>query len=247
MCTHVHLLCSYICKQCCVPSSGLLSLQFWMWPRQWLLRSYSSVEKQLYLHPLLYAIVALRAFFLELRYVHRIVAGWQPVGLVYDKLLVLCCLTSIKHLACTDSTVHCIIFSVHHCALFCCFFFMKGIPANSSSLTASKCGSAQSLLLCCWHAMKEISLLMGIVVEWAPIGDSSNSLLTHKQVRMAYSMHVCMYVLCATYICLVLQTIQFYVQVPHVSLFITCIHVCIMCNLCVFVWCCKHLVLYVDS
>ena len=59
---------------------------------------------------------------------------------------------------------------------------MKGVPVSSCSSTPSKCGSAQSLLLCCWHAMKETSLLMGMVVEWAPIGGSYNSLLTHKQV-----------------------------------------------------------------
>ena len=62
---------------------------------------------------------------------------------------------------------------------------MKGVPAGSTSSTPSVCGaSAQSLLLCCWHAMKEVSLLMGLVVECAPIRDGPESLLTHKQVHL---------------------------------------------------------------
>lgn len=60
---------------------------------------------------------------------------------------------------------------------------MKGVPAGTTSATPSVSGAgAQSLLLCCWHAMKEVSLLMGLVVEWAPIGNSPDSLLTPKQV-----------------------------------------------------------------
>ena len=54
-------------------------------------------------------------------------------------------------------------------------------PLPPSSLVGG--ASAQSLLLCCWHAMKEISLLLGLVVEWAPIGDNTDTLLTHKQVQ----------------------------------------------------------------
>ena len=63
---------------------------------------------------------------------------------------------------------------------------MQGLPTvTASSVSAvSAGGSPQSLLLCCWHAMKEISLLLGLVIEWAPIGDSPNSLLTDKQARI---------------------------------------------------------------
>ncbi len=45
-------------------------------------------------------------------------------------------------------------------------------------------GSAQSLLLCCWHSMKEISLLLGYLVGELPvISDSSEAgILTHTQV-----------------------------------------------------------------
>ena len=64
--------------------------------------------------------------------------------------------------------------------------FLPGSEVNvtSSSTKVTVSGaSAQSLLLCCWHAMKETSLLMGLVIEWAPIGDSSTgSLLTRNQV-----------------------------------------------------------------
>jgi hypothetical protein len=38
--------------------------------------------------------------------------------------------------------------------------------------------------------MKETSLLMGMVVEWAPIGGSYNSLLTHKQVDRIASLFI---------------------------------------------------------
>lgn len=71
------------------------------------------------------------------------------------------------------------------------FLFLKGVPpATTASATPSVCGaSAQSLLLCCWHTMKETSLLMGLVVEWAPIGPNSDSLLTRKQVQS--SKHTC--------------------------------------------------------
>jgi hypothetical protein len=59
----------------------------------------------------------------------------------------------------------------------------QGLPADNSYGTPAVKGSgAQSLLLCCWHAMKETSLLMGLLVEWAPISDNPNSLLTPAQV-----------------------------------------------------------------
>ena len=50
---------------------------------------------------------------------------------------------------------------------------------------SSSSGSAQSLLLCCWHTMKEVSLLLGHLVEqWSGAGESQNkrSLLTNNQV-----------------------------------------------------------------
>lgn len=49
-------------------------------------------------------------------------------------------------------------------------------------------GSAQSLLLCCWHSMKEIALLLGYLTEYAPVvSESSTSteqkgVITHGQV-----------------------------------------------------------------
>ena len=46
-------------------------------------------------------------------------------------------------------------------------------------------GNAQSLLLCCWHSMKEISLLLGDLVEQAPPlkeDGSSSPLLSQDQV-----------------------------------------------------------------
>lgn len=38
-------------------------------------------------------------------------------------------------------------------------------------LVDSSGGNAQSLLLCCWHCMKEISLLLGYIVETASLGE----------------------------------------------------------------------------
>lgn len=49
---------------------------------------------------------------------------------------------------------------------------------------ASKTGTAQSLLLCCWHVMKEIALLLGYLVGCAPVisGIHGDGVLTHTQV-----------------------------------------------------------------
>ena len=69
---------------------------------------------------------------------------------------------------------------VHNVYTCTCFCVLKGVQVDSSPAVSG--ASAQSLLLCCWHAMKEISLLMGLVVEWAPIGNNSDSLLTREQV-----------------------------------------------------------------
>lgn len=53
-------------------------------------------------------------------------------------------------------------------------------------------GNAQSLLLCCWHSMKEIALLLGYLTENAPvIGDLMSTdqmqkgIITHKQVSIS--------------------------------------------------------------
>ena len=49
-------------------------------------------------------------------------------------------------------------------------------------------GNAQSLLLCCWHTMKEVSLLLGLLVQHfsVPMEDqlSPPPLLTSQQVRV---------------------------------------------------------------
>ncbi len=47
---------------------------------------------------------------------------------------------------------------------------MVDVPSSSSSSSSSdtpgsSSGNAQSLLLCCWHTMKEVSLLLGYLVE----------------------------------------------------------------------------------
>ena len=55
-------------------------------------------------------------------------------------------------------------------------------PLSSASTKAG--GTAQSLLLCSWHSMKEIALLLGYLVEYAPVisGTTGNGVLTHAQV-----------------------------------------------------------------
>lgn len=60
---------------------------------------------------------------------------------------------------------------------------VDGVPAVHSSVAAT--GSAQSLLLCCWHTMKEVSLLLGHLVEHSRIAVGAGvtkELLTHQQV-----------------------------------------------------------------
>lgn len=48
-------------------------------------------------------------------------------------------------------------------------------------------GNAQSLLLCCWHSMKEISLLFGYLAEHAPVevDQAESGVLTLEQVCCA--------------------------------------------------------------
>ena len=61
-------------------------------------------------------------------------------------------------------------------------------PSGSQdSAESAPHGNAQSLLLCCWHSMKEIALLLGYLTECAPVvSDSSiaekNGVITHSQV-----------------------------------------------------------------
>ncbi len=49
-------------------------------------------------------------------------------------------------------------------------------------------GNAQSLLLCCWHTMKEVSLLLGFLIKhFSGAMDAEGGatpLLTHHQVKM---------------------------------------------------------------
>lgn len=57
---------------------------------------------------------------------------------------------------------------------------------DSPSAAASQ-GNAQSLLLCCWHSMKEIALLLGYLTEYAPVISDATSaehkgVITHGQV-----------------------------------------------------------------
>ena len=46
----------------------------------------------------------------------------------------------------------------------------------------SESGNAQSLLLCCWHCMKEISLLLGHIVMMASAEGASADLLDVEEV-----------------------------------------------------------------
>lgn len=56
----------------------------------------------------------------------------------------------------------------------------------SAEIDSSSVGSAQSLLLCCWHTMKEVSLLLGHLVEHfnvvSQVGVATKQLLTQQQV-----------------------------------------------------------------
>ena len=47
--------------------------------------------------------------------------------------------------------------------------------------------TAQSLVICCWHCMKEVSLLLGDIVERAPLimkESDTAGLITVEQVRL---------------------------------------------------------------
>ncbi len=60
----------------------------------------------------------------------------------------------------------------------------KEMSLPSSQSTAGQHGNAQSLLLCCWHSMKEISLLLGYLVGEFPVISDANEagVLTYIQV-----------------------------------------------------------------
>ena len=65
---------------------------------------------------------------------------------------------------------------------------VEGSPPPSSTAAVSQ-GNSQSLLLCCWHSMKEISLLLGFLTEYAPVMSDTMSteqtgIITHDQVRI---------------------------------------------------------------
>ena len=72
-------------------------------------------------------------------------------------------------------------------------------------------GNAQSLLLCCWHSMKEIALLLGYLTEYAPVISDATSVeqegvITHGQVskiRSTEQVELCMYIVhgCDAYLC----------------------------------------------
>ena len=59
--------------------------------------------------------------------------------------------------------------------------------------TTPTTGNAQSLLLCCWHSMKEISLLLGYLVEHAPLetDQAESGVLTLEQVCLDSYVPVC--------------------------------------------------------
>lgn len=68
----------------------------------------------------------------------------------------------------------------------------EGVQSDCKPLTCTELvpeGNAQSLLLCCWHSMKEIALLLGYLTEHIPVvNDSVNvgqkGVITHNQVSV---------------------------------------------------------------
>ena len=60
----------------------------------------------------------------------------------------------------------------------------------AGKVQSTSSGTAQSLLLCCWHSMKEISLLLGYLAGETPVisePDGNGGLLSEDQVRSEYS------------------------------------------------------------
>lgn len=84
------------------------------------------------------------------------------------------------------------------------------LTKDSPSPAASQ-GNAQSLLLCCWHSMKEIALLLGYLTEYAPVISNATSVeqegvITHGQVSKIQSteqVELCVYIVhgCDAYFC----------------------------------------------
>ena len=72
--------------------------------------------------------------------------------------------------------------------LFAMFLIMLGHPHICELQLLEEAipttGNAQSLLLCCWHSMKEISLLFGYLAEYAPVevDQAESGVLTLEQV-----------------------------------------------------------------
>ena len=66
----------------------------------------------------------------------------------------------------------------------------SGVDVTKTKDSSTSSGTAQSLLLCCWHSMKEISLLLGYLVGETPAisePGGGEGLLTEDQVRSEYS------------------------------------------------------------
>ena len=67
------------------------------------------------------------------------------------------------------------------------------LTEDSSTSPASQ-GNTQSLLLCCWHSMKEIALLFGYLTEYTPVisdatSKGQNGVITHSQVSNINLIH----------------------------------------------------------
>ena len=65
----------------------------------------------------------------------------------------------------------------------------ESAPKENGQSARQLQGNAQSLLLCCWHSMKEIALLLGYLTENAPVISELTStdqirkgIITHNQV-----------------------------------------------------------------
>ena len=60
-------------------------------------------------------------------------------------------------------------------------------------LESSSGANAQSLVICCWHCMKEVSLLLGDIVEKAPLilaESELSGLISTEQVLLIYTNYI---------------------------------------------------------